>query len=179
MNVKIEQLTEDDIELVRKWRNSDLIANVSFSSAFISPEQQRRWYFDFKNDTTQLAWIIFYKEVKIGFASIKDINKITGTFIFSSLYIGEEIYINSGVGAIAEFLILNYMFSGNAMQKATCEVLHTNMKVIQLHKKFGFQIISNFEIQKQNGDMIKVANLELTRNSWMKRQLALSRILIK
>lgn len=177
MSTTIEPITESDIEMIRAWRNSSLISSVSFTSTFISAEQQAKWYSNFKNDNSQFAWIISYKEEKVGFASVKNKDMPKGEFVFSSLYIGVETYINSGIGAIAEFLVLDYMFSKYNMQKAICEVLHTNSKVIQLHKKFGFTAINNLEAAKDNGNATGYTVLELTKNSWVEKKPILYRIL--
>ena len=56
--VKLVQLTEDKIELVRQWRNSDKIKKYMEYRDYISPEMQQKWFNKISNTTNDFFFII-------------------------------------------------------------------------------------------------------------------------
>ncbi|WP_128331185.1 UDP-4-amino-4,6-dideoxy-N-acetyl-beta-L-altrosamine N-acetyltransferase [Apibacter sp. HY039] len=136
--INFRLVNESDIEQIRKWRNSDLIKNVSYNRAYISQENQKLWFSNLENNKSQIHWIITNNLKSVGYACLKNIDYNNHRCEFASLYIGETEYLHSGIGAIVEFKILNYIFEDLEMNKVSCEVLSFNKKVIQLHKRFGF-----------------------------------------
>jgi hypothetical protein len=43
-DVELHRLQEEDLELVRSWRNEAYISNQMIYRAFISEEMQRNWF---------------------------------------------------------------------------------------------------------------------------------------
>ena len=71
--ITLERLKEEDIELVRQWRNSDPVRlNMNFRE-IITPEQQRKWFNSINNVNFHYV-IIQYKGVKIGLLNDKNID---------------------------------------------------------------------------------------------------------
>lgn len=179
MNVELEPLTDRHLEKVRKWRNSDLINSVSLSHASISSEMQISWFEGIKNNLTELHWIIRVNAEDAGYGAIKKIDLQAGSCEFASLYLGEEKYLNTGAGAVAEFRIINFVFSEYpSIDKIYCEVLGFNTKVIQLHKRFGF-IVESGSTEKLVFTDRSVVSLSLSRLRWEENKTGLQRILIR
>lgn len=181
MNVQLRKITYKDIELIREWRNSDLIKNVSYNRDYISPEMQSKWFDNIKDNLSQLHWIINIDGIDAGYAAIKNIDLQNKRCEFASLYIANEKFLLNGSGAIAQYKILNYMFSEYSdILKVHCEVLGFNKKVIQLHKRFGFLIEGE---QKNhyflNEKFESVILLSLFRDKWELNKPILEKILIR
>jgi len=179
MNVQLRKICVTDIELIRKWRNSDLIKNVSYNRDDISPEMQIKWFESIKDNMSQLHWIINIEGTDAGYAAIKNIDLKNRRCEFASLYIADENFLLNGAGAIAQYKILNYMFSEySEILKIHCEVLAFNKKVIQLHKRFGFLIEGEQKDHYFLDEKFEnVVLLSLFRNQWEKNRQMLEKIL--
>lgn len=165
--IAIRLIDSSDIEKIRSWRNSDLVNSVSYNRDYITAEMQQNWYNRSKDDTSQLHWIITYNNMSIGYAAIKNIDLKNKRCEFASLYVGENEYFMSGLGAIAEYQVIDYVFSKLDINKVFCEVLEFNKSVLQLHKKFGF--VSEGILEKHyclDGKFENVVLLALFRANW-------------
>jgi hypothetical protein len=181
MNVDLRKVAERDIEKIRKWRNSDLIQNVSYNREQISAEQQKNWFDRIKVSSNQLHWIITANGTDAGYAAIKDIDVENSRCEFASLYIGETNLLLSGAGAFAEYKVINYVYSNFPyINKIYCEVLGFNKKVIQLHKRFGFEIEGELKQHYYiNEQYENVTVLALFRHNWDKSKTMIEKILNK
>lgn len=170
-NINFKIFEHKDLEKVRNWRNSDLIQSVSINKTHITRESQEQWFEGIRNKKDQFHWIIVFKNEHIGYAAIRDVNLLKGECEFSSLYIGEQQYIASGIGAIIEFELLNMIFNKyHDIKNLYCQVLNVNQKVIQLHRKFGFEI-------ENITDNPEVTSLRLSRLNWNNKVDRLKKIL--
>lgn len=181
MNVQLRKITSNDIELIRHWRNSELIQSVSYNRDYITPEMQSKWFESIKDDLNQLHWIINVDGVDAGYAAIKNIDLKNKRCEFASLYIANENFLFNGSGAIAQYKILNYIFSEySEILKVYCEVLGFNKKVIQLHKRFGFLIEGEQRNQYFLNDKFEnVILLALFKNEWETYEPILKKILVR
>lgn len=176
--VEYKILKKEDIEDVRRWRNSDLINGVSYNRTHITSDMQQKWYKKIENDISQRHWIITYNNENIGYAAIRNIDEKNRKCEFSSLYIGETKYLLSGTGAIAEYLIIDEIFNSFKVDKIFCEVLELNSKVIQLHKRFGFEVegvLKNHYIIENKGESVHI--LSLFRDKWNQHKDKLKKLL--
>lgn len=178
--VSLKKVGRNDIELIRQWRNSDLINNVSFSEKKITEEMQKKWYEKVSEEKNFLHWMIISNGKAVGYAAIRSIDIQNSRCEFASLYLGDEDALGTGVGAIAEFLVIEYVYEHYNLRKIYCEVLETNPKVILLHKKFGFEIEGVLKDHYKKGEAFTgVCLLGLFKENWDKKKLLLQKILFK
>lgn len=167
MSISIVPVTIDDIELIREWRNSRLINDASITQKTLTAEMQADWFKKVLGDEKFTQWIIKADTHKIGYAAIKGLDESNSRVEFSSLYIGDGAYIGTGVGAEAEFLVLEYIYNELKVEKIFCEVLSDNTKVVNLHKKFGFEVKG---VQRKhyikNTQPLDIILLALFRDIW-------------
>lgn len=71
--ISFHLLKENDIELVRQWRNDPVVANNYEFRDHITPEMQKEW-FKTINNTSNLYTVIEFKGEKIGVINIKNID---------------------------------------------------------------------------------------------------------
>lgn len=161
-------LKEDDIELVRSWRNSPAVAQYMYSDNIISEEEQKRWYQRLGQDPTKKYWMIWYNSEKVGVVNLYNINYQFKN-CYWAFYLGNTEIRGGGIGARIEYKILEYVFSELKFNKLLCEVLATNNPVIDMHEKFGFRRESYFREHVLKGDKyVDVVGLAILRNEWKK-----------
>ena len=71
--ITLTRLREDDIELVRKWRNSPGIQQYMEYREFITEEMQKKW-FESINNLQNFYFIIEYENKKIGLINTSNID---------------------------------------------------------------------------------------------------------
>lgn len=69
-HVRIRPLMEDDIELLRKWRNDQTLSEFLKPIGTITEEMQKNWYYDYLEDDTIATFAI---------EEISELNRVVGS----------------------------------------------------------------------------------------------------
>ena len=174
-DIKFTLLTEQDIELVRSWRNSPEISQFMYTDDYISEENQQKWFNKIKDDPSQKYWIIDYLSVKVGLISLNNINLKFKTCYWTFYLDRRGIIKNfdrasvmkSNISGKVEYSILNMVFEELGMNKLLCEVLVENKAVINMHEKLGFRRESYFrEHVIKNNIALDVVTLAILKQEW-------------
>ncbi len=159
-------MTREDLEMVRNWRNSSAVSQFMYTNIQISAEDQVKWFNRIEQDPTCKYWIITAEDVPVGLVSFMGIDLVNRKCTWA-FYIGAEEYLGSGIGARVEFMSLEYAFFELNLNKVACEVLTSNERVIQLHKKFGFQQEAFFKQHIcKDRNFLDVVGLGLLKSEW-------------
>ncbi len=173
-------LTENDLELVRGWRNSEEVSKYMYTDDVITPEQQEKWYKNsVKNNESCKYWIIENNGQKIGLASINNID-LKNKKCSWAFYLGETNLKGGGIGSIVEYKVIEYVFNELKLNKLCCEVFDFNKPVLKLHKKFGFieEGILGQHIFK-NGEFLNVYVLALFADVWKENKTKIESLLTR
>ncbi|UHG92479.1 UDP-4-amino-4,6-dideoxy-N-acetyl-beta-L-altrosamine N-acetyltransferase [Spirosoma oryzicola] len=166
MDIELTPLTEEDIELVRTWRNMPEVSQYMYTSEMITYEQQASWFARIKNDSTCRYWVITYNNQKVGLASITGLNH-TLSSCYWAFYLGDVTIRKGGLGAKIEFRVLDYVFGELKLNKLRCEVMTFNEKVISMHEKFGFRREAYYRQHvKKDGIWQDVVGLAILKSEW-------------
>jgi UDP-4-amino-4,6-dideoxy-N-acetyl-beta-L-altrosamine N-acetyltransferase len=140
--ITFKRLKEEDIELVRNWRNSSEINRYMEYRQYITPEMQKKW-FDSINNNNNLYFIMQYKGKEVGLINMKNIDwekKILEGGIF---FWEKEIYSTHipmvAIFAFSEF----YIVLGDLT--AYAHILKTNTRVVKVIELFGFELCEGQE----------------------------------
>jgi UDP-4-amino-4,6-dideoxy-N-acetyl-beta-L-altrosamine N-acetyltransferase len=172
-DVKLKPIERDDLEMVRKWRNSPEVGQYMYTDGLITPEQQELWFERLQNDDSKVVWIIEYESKALGVASLSNINK-TFSSCYWAFYLGEMSVRGGGIGAKVEFNVLTYVFDVLKLNKLRCEVFTFNEKVIKMHEKFGFRREAYYrEHCFKNKEFKDVVGLAILRNEWLQMKAVL------
>ncbi|MEK5025627.1 GNAT family N-acetyltransferase [Paenibacillus sp. FSL M7-1046] len=169
-SIYFSRLTEDDLELVRNWRNDEKISKFMQYRSYISPEMQLKWYKTI-NNTENFYFIIMYDELKIGLANIKDIDwdrkcGEVGIFIY------EETYLNSLLPYVVSLKGLELDFKEYNLQYVYAHILKTNKRAIRFNKSFGFEL-------EPHQETVENQKYILTRENYEKNAYSLEKIIRK
>ena len=152
--VELQQVQEQDLERLRKWRNDPAVSQYMLSQDEITEEQQLAWFKKVQRDPTQQHFVILYKGLPIGSANIKSrgigVALCEATSIEPGLYIADERYRNN-ILAFAPTLLLNdYCFERLGVAKLVAVVKAENQAALNYNKKLGYKI-------DQQGDLIDIS----------------------
>ncbi len=138
--VSLRAIEEADLGLIARWRSNPEVYEYFYEYLPISLSQQKDWYLSQKNNKSEINFsVVLNSGETIGTVSIVHIDLRNRKAEWGRLIIGPDEYKSAGYGREVEMLILQYCFEHLNLNKLYCEVLSTNMKVVNMHKKFGFK----------------------------------------
>lgn len=158
--ITLERLTENDIELVRKWRNSELIQQYMEYREEITPEMQKEWFRSINNNNN-FYFIIIYKGQKIGLINS---SKIDWEAISSEggIFLWDEKYYETFVPVWASLLLLETNFLVFNATRSYIKTLKDNERAKKLNLHLGY------ELEKGQEDVYNQEYV-LTRENFIKR----------
>jgi UDP-4-amino-4,6-dideoxy-N-acetyl-beta-L-altrosamine N-acetyltransferase len=168
MAVRLRPLSAADSERVLAWRNSPAVAAHMYSDHPISPDEHARWLANALAAPDRRYWIIEDDGSPVGLANITGLDA-TRRRCEWAYYLGEASVRGRGVGAAAEFLVIDHVFGTLRLNKLWCEVLVENEAVWRLHESFGFTRESLFRDHVfKAGRFQDVIGLGLLAADWAK-----------
>jgi RimJ/RimL family protein N-acetyltransferase len=141
-NIRFVRLKEEDIELVRRWRNSPFIVQFMEFREYITPEKQKEWFHSI-NNKFNLYFIIEYEYKKVGLINGKDIdwNK---RIMEVGIFLWEESLYNTPLPALAT-LVFSELGVRLGNLSATAHILRDNHRAIRYNKELGFELCEGQE----------------------------------
>jgi len=141
-DIRFIRLREEDIDIVRKWRNSQEITQFMEFRDFISEEMQQEW-FESVDTIYNLYFIIEYKGEKVGLINGKNVNWEEMSMEAGVFYWKKELY-NSEVPIIATLIFgdLGVISSGLTTY---AHILRDNSRAVRFNKMIGFELCDDQE----------------------------------
>lgn len=165
--VKLTRLTLADIELVRKWRNSNFVNSNMLLSKKITKKAQLAW-FEQINNAYNYYFIIEFEGEKVGLINAKNFNPDFG-FGEGGIFIGEPKFESSFAAVYASLCLLNFVFYGlDSIDRSRIRIRKDNERAIQYNKLLGYKIVS--ENPKEESVL-----LELTRTDYFSKGIKLNK----
>lgn len=161
----LRPMIDEDLPLVREWRNSERVRANMYTDHLISPDEHKAWFAKAKSDASARYFIFEYKGAPVGVVNIVPIDE-RNKKCYWGFYLGEANAPKTS-GPAMEYLALDHMFENLGMRKVNCEVFVFNESVIKLHKKFGFVEEGIFAAHVWKKDRYEdVASLAIFRETW-------------
>lgn len=138
--IELHRLTEDKIEIVRQWRNSDIIKKHMQYRDDITPEMQEKWFASINNIENNYM-LIKVKDQFVGVingAKIDWETMITGS---GGIFIGELEYWSTAY-PIAASLLLTDISALLGFESTKVEVIKSNKRAIAYNKFLGYELIN-------------------------------------
>ncbi len=141
--VTLRRLSEEDIELVRKWRNSPEINQFMEYREFITHEMQKEW-FKSVNNLDNFYYILEYNNEKIGLINNKNSDWEAGTSE-SGFFIWDEKYLNTTVPIFASLLLIELGFYALNGKKNFIRIMKGNNRAQDFSVSLGYTLCENQE----------------------------------
>lgn len=139
-NIRYLRLKEEDIELVRKWRNHPSIQKNMVYREYITPEMQKKWFHSI-NNIYNLYFIVEYKGKKIGLINGKDIDW-SDRSMETGIFIWNKHYRNSHIPTLCSMVFAEIGVTvWKIKPKAT--ILRSNESGLRYNKMLGFKVIED------------------------------------
>ena len=136
--ITLSQLTLEDVELVRYWRNSKEISSVMEYQKFITEEEQKKWY-NSLNPLSDFYFLINYKGVKVGLIHTSHINWKNKT-ADAGLFIWDKDYLGTHIPVLASLAMLECFFENFGLQNYFAKVSRENAVAVRYNLTLGFRL---------------------------------------
>ena len=178
--IVLERLTENNIELVRHHRNSELIRKRMFYQQQITEEEQKKWFKTINNDLNYY-FIIHHKDKKIGLIH-GTVDSFEEGISRGGIFIWEPTAMQSHLPIVASVCATDLIFFLMKIKKSIAEVRTDNKIALEYNQKFGYEIVEDLsdtekyvlelipenylEKAKPIRDMVKKLSNDFTELSW-------------
>lgn len=166
MNMILREISQEDIEIIRNWRNSKEVSKYMYTDDYITREAQLDWFRTVSNSPNCKYFMICYDNKDLGVANLSNID-YRNKHAFWGFYLGDNSVRGKGIGYIAEFKVLSYAFDVLNLNKLLGEVFATNANVLNLHEKFGFKKEGyRREHVFKHGEFHDVVSIAMLKSEW-------------
>jgi RimJ/RimL family protein N-acetyltransferase len=139
----LERLKEEDIEIVRQWRNSDPVRlNMKYQN-IITPEQQQQWFKSINNVNFNYL-MIHYQGEKIGLLNDKNIDWETRSSE-SGIFLGRTEFYNTFVPYLVSVAGIESTFYLLGWKKQYAHILRSNINAVRFNLQLGYQLCEGQE----------------------------------
>jgi RimJ/RimL family protein N-acetyltransferase len=161
--VTLTRLTEDKIELVRRWRNDPKISQFMEYRNEITAEMQKKWFHSIDNEFN-LYYIVSVDGKDIGLINIKDLDeqKSEGE---GGIFIWDDDYQFGDASFRAICCLYDYALLDCGFHRIRVHVLDDNINAIKFNKAIGFKKIQDAQRIVGNCDW------ELTKDSYLQSKV--------
>jgi UDP-4-amino-4,6-dideoxy-N-acetyl-beta-L-altrosamine N-acetyltransferase len=166
MQVYLRAVRPEDLETIMQWRISPQVTDFMYTDFAPDIEQQKLWYAAICRDRTRLDWVVQIDGTDVGLLSIVRLDSVNRRAEWA-YYLGSSELRGKGVGRALELNVLRYVFEELALNKLCCEVLASNVKVVQLHEKFGSKIEGHRRAHVwKRGAFHDIVEMGILREDW-------------
>lgn len=131
---------EEDIELVRQWRNHPSITKYMVYREHITADMQKKWFASINNNNN-LYFIVEYKGKKIGLINAKDVDW-ENMEMESGIFIWDKYYRKTHIPTLATMLFAEVGVDLWQL-KPTATILKSNERALKYNKAIGFKVIED------------------------------------
>ena len=134
--MKLLPLKKEYLEFVREVRNNPQVNKHLFTDAYISKENQEKWYRRLQRDKNSLVFVAITDE-PVGYCQVKNIDYVDHSCELGFCIAPE--YQDKGYGTSLTSELVNYATKKLNMHRLYLEVFADNEAAIKLYEKSGFR----------------------------------------
>jgi len=168
--ITLRRLGQDDLELVRNWRNDPKIVRYMNFKEYITPEMQKLWFSGVDN-INNFYYIIIKDGLKIGLVNLKEIdyeNKVMEAGIF----IYDDEYLNTLTPFQVALTQYDFGFITLGLEVCICHILGSNSNAIKFNQFLGYNLSKGEEGKEYQLYILK-------KNNYLGRRIQIQEIFEK
>ena len=133
---KLRIIKNEDIQLLRYWKNLDHIRYQMVENNLIGKEDQKKWFDNIDENYTKY-FIYSLNEKDVGNVKISNIDYKKKTFE-TGIFCGDVSFLDHWINIWACAEIYDYAFNELKLQKAYATIKNENTGALRLNKSLGY-----------------------------------------
>ena len=150
-DVQLIRLSEDHLESVRNWRNSDAVRLCMEYKDIITREMQIEWFRSIDN-LTNFYFVINFKGINGGLINISQIDYKNNS-AHSGLFLAEGHFRNTPIPILASLSLLKFGFDMLGLNEIFAKVGVNNKTAYEYNTAFGFSFMKHLN---EGFDLLKI-----------------------
>lgn len=142
-NVRLEPARDQDIERIRRWRNSPFVQRNMQFQEYISPEMQKQWWANL-SPFYHHYFLVYDVDTAIGVIHLKDINWDQKE-AEAGIFIGKKEYLGTFISVQAVLALMDTAFEQYGLKKLKAKVATKAEKTLDFNQKLGYEIVKEEE----------------------------------
>ncbi|WPM32353.1 UDP-4-amino-4,6-dideoxy-N-acetyl-beta-L-altrosamine N-acetyltransferase [Hydrogenobacter sp. T-2] len=130
-------LNEEEIEMVRRWRNHPEVRRWMYTDHEISKEEHLSFIETLRHDKRNFYYLVYKVDKAVGVLSLTKVD-FRNCNAYFGIYANPEEKIH-GAGLILEKSAISLAFDVAQLHTLKLEVIEDNERVINFHKRMGFE----------------------------------------
>lgn len=136
MGLRFRKITENDLEMILKWRTRPEITRYMYTDIPYDMQNQTEWFGKIRNDVSRRDWIVQADGTDAGVVSIYKID-YTNYKCEWGFYMDPSAAKGKGVGNHVALNIQDYVFEKLGLHKLCGEIMADNTLVVKWHQLLG------------------------------------------
>jgi UDP-4-amino-4,6-dideoxy-N-acetyl-beta-L-altrosamine N-acetyltransferase len=156
-------ITQNDLETIRTWRNDPRVRKTMFTDHEISAQEHLAWWQRLRDDNSRKSLIFVMNQHDAGivnFFAIEPQEKSCHWGFYLAADINDPALMLSVWQALEQEAI-DYAFKQLQCEQLICETFKFNQPVLEMHRRFGF-VETGREVRLKNGNEEEVIITALT-----------------
>ncbi len=137
-NLKLQLITEADLEQVREWRNALHVNQQMEYREMIQPEDQRQWFSSLDKRKNFYFKILISGEA-IGVIHLKNIDWESGS-AEAGIFVGKEDHIGTLAPILSVFVMMKVAFDGFQLKELYAKISKKNHNALKFNQELGYQL---------------------------------------
>jgi len=164
---KLRIIKNEDIQLLRYWKNLDHIRYKMIENNLIGIKDQRKWFANIDENYTKY-FIYSLNDKDVGNVKISNIDYKKKLFE-AGIFCGDKSFLNHWINIWACIEIYDYAFNELKLKKAHAIIKNENTGVLRLNKSLGYIYKKNL-----NNDL---QYLTLDKNNYLEASVKIKKYL--
>ena len=161
--IYLRPMTEDDTEMILRWRNSAFVKKFFIYQKNITPEEHLDWIRTKVNTGSVYQFVIHEKNGNpIGSVYIQKVDPVLKQAEYG-IFIGEHDSCGKGYGTDAARLMIRFAFEQLKLQTLYLRVLADNCRAIRSYEHVGFRVVESGSQVEINGKLVDLVMMTISR----------------
>ena len=161
----LRPLEESDLKLILPWRNAPTVRQAMFTQHEISWDEHQAWFHRMQADESKQSFLFLDYEnapsAVVSFVSIEQVQKLA----FWGFYTDPD--AKPGTGVRMSLDALDKAFYELELRKLNADVLASNLRSLEMHKKIGFIEEGRFRDHFYDGESnVDVVRFGILHEEW-------------
>jgi len=164
--VTLAPVQQEDLALLREWRNRPDISAQMLDQRPISEAAQLQWFERIKNDASQQHFVIRYKNEPVGACNLKqpEGQPVIGSPVLESgFYLADPRFRGSMLAFFPALALNQYCFQTLGCTTLLAHVKPDNQAALRFNQQLGYQATTKLSCPTPDGEvMLQKMQLDIT-----------------
>jgi RimJ/RimL family protein N-acetyltransferase len=172
MEIELKRLTENELELMMKWRMREDINRYMDTSPKLTMKSQLEWFKKIKDDDGQIRWVIWVNGIPVGSMYLTEIDMKNSRCSGPGWFIAEKSDFTFKDIMALQQNCYDFVFFVLGLNRIYGEIMAENIGVLKIIKLCGYDVEGTLkEHVLKDGTFHDMVIIGLTKRDWCTKRV--------